>query len=156
GRSAAPDDLGLDRARRRASDSAAVGAVREPVAQPVADARRPPRGERLTMGDARSIAAVTATLRTLIAGAVDVVPGAQVTTVRPNLLGQEKLTRGVNIFLSRVTPDATMRNQQLPTRRQDGSLAAAPQVALDLHYVFTFYGDDTKLEPQLLLGAVVL
>ncbi len=30
-----------------------------------------------------------------------------------------------------------------------------PQVALDLHYLFTFHGDDTALEPQRLLGAVV-
>ena len=29
-----------------------------------------------------------------------------------------------------------------------------PQVAVDLHYLFTFHGNDDQLEPQRLLGAV--
>jgi hypothetical protein len=39
-------------------------------------------------------------------------------------------------------------------RRSDGTLAQRPTAAFDLHYIFTFHGDDTKLEPQRLLGAV--
>jgi hypothetical protein len=35
-------------------------------------------------------------------------------------------------------------------------MAQRPQAALDLHYLFTFHGDDSKLEPQRLLGAVTL
>jgi hypothetical protein len=61
----------------------------------------------------------------------------------------------VNIYLYQVTANASYRNADLPTRRADGTLVKRPQAALDLHYLFTFHGDDMKLEPQLLLGAVV-
>lgn len=47
-----------------------------------------------------------------------------------------------------------MRNADLPTRRADGSLLRRPQVALDLHYLFTFYGQDSSLDQQRLLGIV--
>jgi hypothetical protein len=62
---------------------------------------------------------------------------------------------GVNIFLYEVVPNAQWRNSDLPTRNSDGSLIRRPQAALDLHYLFTFYGDESKLEPQLLMGSVM-
>jgi hypothetical protein len=61
----------------------------------------------------------------------------------------------VNIFLYQVTPNAAYRNADLPSRRADGTVSRRPQAAFDLHYLLTFHGDDTKLEPQRLLGAVV-
>jgi hypothetical protein len=61
----------------------------------------------------------------------------------------------VNIYLYQVTPNAAYRNADLPGRRPDGSLVQRPQAALDLHYLFTFHGNDDQLEPQRLLGAVV-
>jgi hypothetical protein len=54
-----------------------------------------------------------------------------------------------------ATPNAAFRNSDLPTRRPDGSLVQKPQAALDLHYLFSFYGDDTHFEPQRLLGSLV-
>jgi hypothetical protein len=51
-----------------------------------------------------SIAAATATLRYILHPAMDIVPGAQVTTVRPDHLGKSKLTKGVNVYLYRITP----------------------------------------------------
>jgi hypothetical protein len=54
-----------------------------------------------------------------------------------------------------VTPNASLRNEELPTRRPDGSLARRPQAALDLSYLLTFYGDESTLEPQRLLGTAV-
>jgi hypothetical protein len=63
---------------------------------------------------------------------------------------------GINIFLYQVTPNSALRNADLPTRAGDGSILQKPQVALDLHYLLTFYGDDTLLEPQRLLGAATL
>lgn len=62
---------------------------------------------------------------------------------------------GVNIFLYQATPNTAWRNHDLPTRRGDGSLAQRPQIALDLHYLLTFYGDETLLEPQRILGSAV-
>jgi hypothetical protein len=62
----------------------------------------------------------------------------------------------VNLFLYRVTPNMAGQNADVPTRRADGSLLRQPQVAFDLHYLLTFYGDDTTLDTQRLLGATVL
>jgi hypothetical protein len=62
---------------------------------------------------------------------------------------------GVHIFLYQVTPNAAYRNADLPTRRPSGEVVQRPQVALVLHYLLSFTGDDGKLEPQRLLGGVV-
>lgn len=43
----------------------------------------------------------------------------------------------------------------LPTRFGDGRLQRKPQVALNLHYLIVFYGNDTELEAQRMLGAVM-
>ena len=61
---------------------------------------------------------------------------------------------GVNVYLYQVSPNPALRNADLPTRRADGSLLCRPQVALDLFYLMTFYGNETRLEQQRLLGAV--
>ena len=60
----------------------------------------------------------------------------------------------MNVYLYQITPNAAYRNDDLPTRRSDGTLVKRPQAAFDLHYLFTFHGDDSQLQPQLLLGAV--
>lgn len=109
------------------------------------------------MSNFRALATVTATLQRNLQAAVQTdVAGATVTTVRPaegentNLPGT-----GVNLFLYQVSPNPHWRNADLPTRRADGELAQVPQAALDLHYLFSFYGDDLQLEPQRLLGSTV-
>jgi len=108
------------------------------------------------MSNRFAIANVTAALRLLLGRHLaDIVPGAQVSTVRPNLLGTDQLARGVNLFLYMVSPNPGFQNDRVPTRRADGTLQAVPQIALNLHYVFTFFGDETKLESQLLLGATM-
>jgi hypothetical protein len=53
-----------------------------------------------------------------------------------------------------VIPNAAWRNADLPTRRPEGQLVQRPQVALDLHYLLSFYGNEEQLEPQRLLGSV--
>jgi hypothetical protein len=60
----------------------------------------------------------------------------------------------IHIYLYGVTPNAALRNSDLPTRDSDGRLTRRPQAALDLHYLLTFYGDDQALEPDRMLGAV--
>ena len=60
----------------------------------------------------------------------------------------------LNVFLYQVTPDPQLRNEHLPNRRADGTLLERSRVVLDLRYVLTFYGDATKFEPELMVGAV--
>ncbi|QRK06089.1 DUF4255 domain-containing protein [Archangium violaceum] len=107
------------------------------------------------MSNHLAIATVTATLKTLVSRyAIEAVPSAHVSTANPRTLGTSTLIRGVNIYLYMATPNATLRNQHVPTRRPDGTLLSVPRVAVDLHYLFTFYGDEEQFEPQLLLGSV--
>jgi hypothetical protein len=110
------------------------------------------------MSNALAIATVTQTLVNVVTASLGSarVNGPQVSTLRPDdssLQGPETTPR-VNIFLYQVTPNTAWRNADLPTRRDDGSLVRRPQLALDLHYLFTFYGKDSTLEHQRLLGAV--
>jgi hypothetical protein len=100
-----------------------------------------------------AIATVTAALQQLLTPAVgNAVGSAKVGFSRPD--GTDSKTPLVNVFLYQVTPNAAYRNADLPTRRADGTVGQRPQAALDLHYLFTFHGDDSQLEPQRLLGAV--
>ncbi len=105
------------------------------------------------MSNFLAVAAVTATLSEVLTAGVAEVTGAHVTIVRPDQAGAQ--LPSVNIFLYQVTPNAAWRNSDLPTRRLDESLIQRPRVALDLHYLLTFYGDETQFETQRLLGAVV-
>src|SRR5215217_2098566 len=101
------------------------------------------------MSNYLAIATVTATLRRNLQAAIDVdVPGSTVGTGRPDGTDNGVPNNGVNLFLYQVTPNLSWRNADLPTRDSDGSLERRPQVALDLHYLLSFHGDEAKLEPQ--------
>ena len=101
------------------------------------------------------IATVTATLGQVLRNVVrNDVNGAEVTSVDPANSNGLPPTR-VNVYLYQVLPNAALRNADLPTRRDDGSLMQRPNVALDLYYLLTFFGDDSRLEPQRMLGSVV-
>ena len=105
------------------------------------------------MSNYLAIATVTASLQQVLMTPVsNAVSGAKVGFSRPD--ATSSTTPLVNIFLYQITPNAAFRNADLPMRRSDGSLAQRPTAAFDLHYIFSFHGDDTKLEPQRLLGAV--
>ncbi len=108
------------------------------------------------MSNDLAIATVTATLNDLLRPAVEAeVQGAGVSMVRPDEL-ETLRTPGVNIFLYQVSPNPAYRNADLPLRRNsNGALVELPQVALDLHYLLTFYGDEPTLEPQRVLGSAV-
>jgi len=107
------------------------------------------------MSNFLGLATVTAALSQVLQAAVGPdVPGATVTILRPD--GNSSLpATGVNLFLYQVMPNAAWNNADLPTRRANGDLIQRPQAALDLHYLLTFYGADSLLEPQRLLGSVV-
>jgi hypothetical protein len=103
-----------------------------------------------------AVATVTATLSQLVQAAVGAdVPGATVTTLRPNGSPGGTPTTGVNIFLYQVMPNAAWRNTDLPTRNGDGDVTQRPRAALELNYLISFYGNEAQFEPQRLLGSVV-
>jgi hypothetical protein len=106
------------------------------------------------MSNYLAIATVTAALQQVLLPPVkQAVGGANVGFNRPD--PASSTTPLVNIYLYQITPNGAYRNADLPTRRSDGTLVQRPQAAFDLHYLFTFHGDDSQLQPQLMLGAVV-
>ncbi len=111
------------------------------------------------MSNYRAIATVTAVLRHNLERAFEDVdtgssgPAASAMTVRPDNIKDDFV--GVNIFLYQITPNAALRNADLPTRSPAGGLVSRPQTALDLHYLLSFYGKETDLTPQILLGRAV-
>jgi len=101
------------------------------------------------MSNSLAIATVTAVLRELVSEAISADPFALTATVTTVSPGAKPTSPGVNIYLYQVTHNAAARNVDVPTRRaSDGSLLKRPQVALDLHYLFSFIGNDATLEPQ--------
>jgi hypothetical protein len=103
-----------------------------------------------------AIATVTGTLRRTLHETVQQdVTSAKATAIRPDTQASAQLPNpGVNVYLYQVTPNPSWRNEDLPTRGARGHVVRRPRVALDLHYLFTFHGDDTKFEPQRVLGSV--
>lgn len=105
------------------------------------------------MSNHLAIATVTATLGQLVLTAAEsAVAGVTLRFGRPTAPTEGE--RKVHVYLYQVTPNAARRNVDLPTRNSDGRLTGRPQAALDLHYLLSFYGDDSKLEPDRMLGAV--
>lgn len=108
------------------------------------------------MSNYLAIATVTAALQQLLqAGIREDVPGANVTTLRPDNPGVMNLSVGINVYLYQATPNPAWRNADLRTRRPKGDLIKHGQAGLDLHYLLTFYGNDQELEPQRLMGSAI-
>lgn len=105
------------------------------------------------MSNHLAIATVTATLQSILQSVANEV-GEKVgdkilaSIERPTDSQQDK--PGLNIFLYRVSVNTTYSNNDLPTRNMMGQFVTKPQIALDLYYLFTFYGKG--LIPQRLLG----
>jgi Pvc16 N-terminal domain len=107
------------------------------------------------MSNYLAIATVTATLQRILQASVQSdVDGARVTTVRPGGSGSGTPETGVNLYLYHVKP-VNWRNADLPTRHSQNQLVKRPQIALDLQYLLTFYGNEVEQEPQRLLGNVL-
>ena len=113
------------------------------------------------MSNSLAIASVTETLRQILLATIehsspDNLGGleVEVKTVRPTAAGTGMPLKGVNVYLYQITPNAALRNADLPTRSSGGQTMARPQVAVDLHYMLSFFGDDTFYEPQRLFGIV--
>ncbi len=108
------------------------------------------------MSNYLAIATVTAALQQMLQVEVGRdVPGVQVTTTRPDNSSSSVSGPCINIYLYQATPNPAWRNADLRTRRPKGDLIKHGQAGLDLHYLFTFYGNEQALEPQQLLGSTI-
>jgi hypothetical protein len=103
-----------------------------------------------------AVATVSATLSQLLQSSVaDDMPGATVRLGKPAASGSDPSAPEVSLYLYQVTANAAFRNTDLPARGPEGQLAQRPRAALDLHYLLSFAGDETRLEPQRLLGGAI-
>jgi hypothetical protein len=105
-----------------------------------------------------AIATATVTLSQVLRDTIRAeVDGADVTIARPHPAtdGTNPESPTVNLYLYQVTHSAAWRNADLPTRSGTGELRQRPVAGLDLHYLLTFYGNQSELEPERLLGTVV-
>ena len=110
------------------------------------------------MSNALAFATVTEAIRHLLVEALQVdVPDApaRVTTLRPGSWGPGKESASVNLYLHRVVSNGAFAARDLPTRDAQGRLRTRPSLALDLHYLVSFHGDDARLEPQRLLASAL-
>lgn len=110
------------------------------------------------MSNSLAIATVSAALVAMVDEVAQAaLPGVSVDveTQRPDRISTDDGKAGVAVFLYEVSPNPAWRNEDLATRRADGNLLRKPQVALDLFYLLSFYGDEKTQQPERLLGAVV-
>ncbi len=112
------------------------------------------------MSNFLAIASVTAGFKEIIKNTVEenvfgAVTLPNVTTVRPNDNTHNASDARVNIYMYQGVPNPAFRNEDLATRNQKGDIISIPRTALDLYYLLSFYGDESKAEPQRLYGKVV-
>jgi len=106
------------------------------------------------MSNAKAIATVTTALAQLARTAVrSEIDTADVVTSRPEPNGTP--VHRAHLFLYHVRPNATFRNAILPRPDTQERLVKRSGIALDLDYLFAFYGDENILEPQRMMGAVI-
>lgn len=112
------------------------------------------------MSNVLAIAAVTQLLKdlindALINGDVSTALGADfsVTALPPDRVVSDNGDQAtqLNLFLYGVTPNAALRNDDLPTRGLEGTLKRRPRLALDLHYILTAVSGE-ELHAEILLG----
>ncbi|MEM7715871.1 MAG: DUF4255 domain-containing protein [Cyanobacteria bacterium P01_A01_bin.68] len=108
------------------------------------------------MSNHLAIATVTATIQRIVQAAVqEDIDGTVVTTARPDNQDGGATQPRVNIYMYQATPNPAWRNSDLRTRRPKGELIKQAQAGLNLYYLMTFYGNDSELEPQRLLGSTL-
>jgi hypothetical protein len=114
---------------------------------------------------ALGLSAVTAVLQCLLYSVYhnsnSILANVKVTGVAPDLVTSSTGGTGsdaplqVNVFLHQVTPNAALRNLDLPSVASDGfTRLTNPPLALDLHYLLTVYASKDG-EAEALLGYAV-
>ncbi len=105
------------------------------------------------MSNYLTIAVITAAIREIVLEAAqEVASHVKVTIGPPRALGQGE--KEVNIYLYRISPNAELRGDDLPTRSATGVLIRRPVAAIRLHYLIAF-ADDDHLITEIVLGRVV-
>lgn len=106
------------------------------------------------MSNHLAVATVTEALREFIArNLTDLHLAVSVSAQRPPT--EPPVEPTITVFCYQVTPDPQLRNSDAPVRASDGTLVNVPRAALDLSYLISFYGDESQLVPQRMLGCVV-
>ena len=97
------------------------------------------------MSNSLAIAAVTTTLRNIIARGIGEVLGSGIVTARPPDKARDngESTNQVNVFLYQTLPNAAWRNTDVPGRVRPGETGHFP-LALNLYYLITAYGQDNE------------
>ncbi|MEM9309949.1 MAG: DUF4255 domain-containing protein [Pseudomonadota bacterium] len=109
------------------------------------------------MSDALALATVSSALRRrVLSAAVTAVPDAVVRLGTPTAKLAEDNDAMVNIHLYRVEPNGSHANTHFPTRSGKGEALGPARLALDLHYIFSFYGDAEDLVPERIMAQVML
>ena len=110
------------------------------------------------MSNRMAIAAVTSTLRNLLASALanDADLSDTIVTAQPLDKARDAAATAnqLNLFLYLISPNAAWRNQDMPGRTRSGEVASPP-LALNLFYLISAYGRDNDVQQpfsQLLLG----
>jgi len=109
------------------------------------------------MSNHLAVATVSAALRAQVeTAAQQALSGVSlvVETQRPDRITTADGQAGVSVYLYQVSPNPSWRNNELATRRSDGTLAQKPQTALDLYYLLSFFGDEKVQQPERLLGGI--
>ena len=92
------------------------------------------------MSNALTIAAVTATLRTILQAGIDAVMSGVGVTILP--LDKARVNNSgnqINLYLYQVVRNAAWSNRDMPRQVQPGE-TGFPPLALDLHYLITAFG----------------
>ena len=109
------------------------------------------------MSNALALSTVSAAfLRRILSAANAAVPSAKVRLGAPTAKLADDAAALVNLHLYRVEPNTARANEHMPTRGGTGETRGPSKLALNLHYILSFYGDHDLLEPEQLLGAVML
>ena len=97
--------------------------------------------------------ALTHRLQTAFSSTNGSISGAHVFAQEPQSR-DTMIVPSVTVFMYHISPNVSHRNDDLPTRMQDGSLSRRPVAYFDVYYLLSFYGDDTAAIPesQLLWG----
>lgn len=107
------------------------------------------------MSNYLAIATVTATLQRVLQSVIQQdIEGARATTLPPGGISTGAPEVGVNIFLYQVTSNPSLANYDSTPNRTKGN-PLNRQVAIDLFYMMSCYGNDAELQPQRVLGSVV-
>lgn len=105
------------------------------------------------MSNYLTIAVITAAIREIVQEAAhEVFSHVNVTIGPPRALGSGE--KEVNIYLYRISPNAELRGDDLPTRSGTGELIRRPVAAIRLHYLIAFADDDYHTT-EIVLGKVI-